>query len=579
MVSFFIILLVVFVLQQQPEEFAKPPDEANLMRIRIETTNPQELMAELGEKGFDILYGSKTDSTFEMIVTEKELMMIKLSGLKVIWKEYGRPLREIFKPADQHLGVSALPAGYHGYEGIIDQMKSIASAFPDIAQVVDITTDFNSPATFNGQHIYGMKISDNVDKGEDEQSVLIVATTHAREIGTLVLALYAMDQLTTNYGLDALTTTAVNNNEIWIIPVLNPDGYEHVYNVNNMWRKNRRVFLDGFGVDLNRNFPLGWDDPCSGSTYVMYGTYKGPEPLSEAESQNIVNFYETIHFAKYIDLHSYGREVIVSYSNCSTHPWHSWLKTEAEVFSASLGYYSIRRPSASGEIYHWLLSRGVYAFLVEVGTSFLPPYSSALDEASQLWPGLLALIERVTPLKGHITNVYTGAPIVNAAIEYPGIAFSNGEFFTSGQHGRFHSYLPGGNYALKITSDGFFSHEQTVSVAHGFSNTLDIKLYPTNLINSVSCYQTVNKSLFQIEYINVLNWEIYPLPQNKVVVGYNIYEIAGGNNLFIQQVRDSVSSYLHRNQNLREEKVYGITTLYDDGYESPPCIYHLKSTL
>lgn len=571
-----VVLIAVFIPQHETATVPATPVEQNLMRIKIETPNPVELMAELNGKGFDILNGSETDSTFEMIVSVEELNRIRILGLKVIWSEHGRPLKEILALSDQSHRVSSVPTGYQNYRGIIDQMNSIASAYPVIARVVDITTDFKSPATYNGQHIYGVKISDNVNAAEDEQVIFIVATIHGREIGTLVIALYVIDQLTTNYGLDSRITDAVNNHEIWIIPVLNPDGYEHVFNVDNMWRKNRRVFPDGIGVDLNRNFPLGWDDSCSGSTLVNRNTYKGSSPLSEAESQTIANVYRTLRFAKFIDLHSYGREVVVSYSTCASHPWDDWLQSEAEVLSMNLGYYATRRPSASGELFHWLLSRGTYAFLVETGRSFLPTYSSALDEAGQLWPGVLALIERVTPLSGRITNAYTDTPIVNATIEFPGIAFSNGEFFSSGQYGRFQSYLPWGDYTIKIIADEYSTFEQPVTVANGYSNVLDIKLFPTNSIKTVSGSQIINKSLFQTEYINVLTWETYPLNENKVVIGYKIYEIVDENRIFIEQVNSSVFIYLHRNQYKREEKVYGITMLDDKGNESPPYIYILE---
>ena len=78
-----------------------------------------------------------------------------------------------------------------------------------------------------------------------------------------------------SYGIDPWATDVVNENVIWILPTMNPDGLEHVWTADNLWRKNRRDNGDGsFGVDLNRNwgFAWGWDnigsdpDP-SGETY------------------------------------------------------------------------------------------------------------------------------------------------------------------------------------------------------------------------------------------------------------------------------------------------------------------------
>ena len=69
-------------------------------------------------------------------------------------------------------------------------------------------------------------------------------------------------------------TDLVNNYEIWIVPLINPDGY--VYDredPSRFWRKNLRDnnndnILDSCdGVDLNRNYPLGWKD----QQYLMGG--------------------------------------------------------------------------------------------------------------------------------------------------------------------------------------------------------------------------------------------------------------------------------------------------------------------
>jgi len=44
-----------------------------------------------------------------------------------------------------------------------------------------------------------------------------------------------------------------------------------------MWRKNRKPNGSSYGVDLNRNYDLGWDNTCSGSSVPASETYKyGP---------------------------------------------------------------------------------------------------------------------------------------------------------------------------------------------------------------------------------------------------------------------------------------------------------------
>src|SRR4029079_11361838 len=136
------------------------------------------------------------------------------------------------------------------------------------------------------------------------------------------IALEAANRLTTGYGVDARLTAAVDGHEIWIAPVWNPDGYNQVFTADNMWRKNRRVFSTGVGVDLNRNFPPGYSASCSGSTNVASETYKGPSAFPEAETQTMQLWSRAERFAKVIDYHSYGREVLYGFV-CLSYPFQA----------------------------------------------------------------------------------------------------------------------------------------------------------------------------------------------------------------------------------------------------------------
>ena len=94
-----------------------------------------------------------------------------------------------------------------------------AETFPEICQLVDLTTTFNVPATFEGRHIFAVKLSDNVSEDEDEPALLVVSAHHSNEIITTVVALHAMEQFTTLYGTDPTITDLVNENEIWILGI------------------------------------------------------------------------------------------------------------------------------------------------------------------------------------------------------------------------------------------------------------------------------------------------------------------------------------------------------------------------
>jgi carboxypeptidase T len=453
---------------------AAVPDGAPSVRVRIEADDAAALAHKLEHDGYDILCGSVRDRSLEVVVRPVELDDLRAQGLAFEILEYGRPLIDKLRER------GTIPAGYPDLAAVVNQMQAVASDHPDICQFVDLTSTYNQTATADGRHLYALKISDNVAQDEDEPAFLMVSTHHAREISTPVLALYAIDQLTDQYGVDPDITDVVNNNEIWIAPVWNPDGYDHVFTVDNLWRKNRQSYPGGIGVDTNRNYPQGWYNGCSGSTSVSSLTYKGPSPASEVETQTMMAFTEDRHFAKVIDYHSYGREALHGYA-CWNHPFDAYMQQQAVTMSTEAGYAGGHRsPSADGEHYEWQFgNHGAMAFLLEIDTEFQPAYSQALNEAAQVWPSALWMMQQPIPLWGYISDAATMQP-VSASIRYDNIAFENDETNPSNPvNGRYHAFLPAGSYDVVVEADGYDRTQvQDVAITARSETRLDIQLNP-----------------------------------------------------------------------------------------------------
>ena len=452
-------------------------------QIMIQAPSIESLAYLLQSTGFDIQWDSKTSTSIELFVTPSEFLFLKDQGYDITVLARGRPFKEIQQERSTERDL--VPAGYPTLEEIYDEMDDVESDHPSICKVVDLTTTYSVDPTFEQRHIYAMKISDNVDEDEDEPTFLMVSCHHCREIVTPVIALYAIEQLTDNYGSDQQMTSIVDEYEIWICPMWNPDGYYHVFNVDNMWRKNRRYFPEygSYGVDLNRNYPFGWSGSCSGSTSPTSETYRGPSAASEAETQTMIAFSNDQHFAKVIDYHSYGSEVLFSYHpSCHTHPFQTFLEDEAESISYEAGYGgSTRYASAEGENYQWqLVKNGSYANLMETHTSFQPTYASAQSEAEQVWPSTLWILERPISLSGNVYDAYTGDPLV-ATISLDGVTFPNGEeFFSEPSYGRYHWFLPPGSYTVEFSVPGYVTQSHDITVTLESAQVLDI---PMNLIN------------------------------------------------------------------------------------------------
>ncbi len=264
----------------------------------------------------------------EIYVSDDEYLKITATGItpEVLinnWNEYYNSLpklteaekNDFIRESREKYGVEGFGygsmGGFYTYEEAINQLDSLYARFPAL-----ITEKFLVGTTEQGRPIYAAKISDNPNSNEDEPRVLFDALIHAREPISTMTVIYFMYYLLENYGTNPEVTYLVNNREIYIVPVLNPDGYEYNRQTNpnggGMWRKNRRNNGNGsYGVDLNRNFGYMWGYDNVGSSNVPSSeTYRGPSAFSEPETQAIRNLAEPRNFKTYINYHSYNNSII-----------------------------------------------------------------------------------------------------------------------------------------------------------------------------------------------------------------------------------------------------------------------------
>jgi hypothetical protein len=103
---------------------------------------------------------------------------------------------------------------------------------------------------------------------------------------------------------------------LWIVPVVNPDGYQYSWSDKRYWRKNRR---NGVGVDLNRNFSVGWGGDGS-SKSERSEVYRGPYAFSEPESAALRDLALREKVKLHVDFHTYGQLIL--------YPWN-YTKTPA----------------------------------------------------------------------------------------------------------------------------------------------------------------------------------------------------------------------------------------------------------
>jgi hypothetical protein len=294
----------------------------------------RQLLKSLAEQDIEILSVGK-DGTIDVVVDSKQLAF--LQGLNVPLSVLAAPGMSVAADLDANLGL------YHTYAEMQTELNNLVTTYPTLASLGSIGT------SIEGRTIYVLKISDNVATDESEPEVLIMSNLHAREIMTVDLTLRFAMYLLNNYGSNPTVANLVNNREVFVLPMLNPDG--HVYVEDNhigihwsdWWRKNRRDNGDGtFGVDLNRNFGYEWGyDDIGSSPLTSSLLYRGTGPFSEPETQVIRDFCATRQFVVGFSYHSYGELLLFpwAYDYLYT-PDHDLFVALGDSLTSTNGYFA-----------------------------------------------------------------------------------------------------------------------------------------------------------------------------------------------------------------------------------------------
>jgi len=199
---------------------------------------------------------------------------------------------------------------YHSLDEGVCFLQNLAQQFPQICRLVSIGT------SVEGRDIWALVVSDNGGAREPgEEQILFTGVTHAREWISFEMVLYLAECLACNYPHDPHVRQIVDRAVVWMVPAVNPDGYEYSWTVDRLWRKNRRYNGNGsWGVDINRNYDFRWGyDNWGSSPNPDAQIYRGPYPASEPETQAIQNLLAAEVFAIAVSFHSYGQYFL--------HPW------------------------------------------------------------------------------------------------------------------------------------------------------------------------------------------------------------------------------------------------------------------
>ncbi len=274
--------------------------------------------------------------------------------------------------ANSLLSKRAVSAKYHSFEQIEKYLNDCVANYPDICKLEVIGNSCEN------RPIYGLKISGNINQEQKKPSGLIMGLHHSREWISAEVPVALIKYLTENYSVDAEVKKLVDERNIWVVPVVNPDGFIYSQKNSKMWRKNRRLNADKtYGVDPNRNYGYQWGNVgCSNSTGA--DTYHGTGPFSEPCTQAIKKLAEREHFIGDITFHSYSELILYPYSYASqAYAKDDKILKQLAVDMAKLNGY---RPQKSSDLYPSMGDTddfmygalGSLSFTIELGSQFVP---------------------------------------------------------------------------------------------------------------------------------------------------------------------------------------------------------------
>ena len=309
-----------------------------------------------------------------------------------------------------------------------------------------------------------MCIRDSINQKENEPSFLYTSSMHGDELTGYVLMLRFIDDILNKYNVDIQITNLVNEIDIWINPLANPDG-AYAGGNNNVWGATRS---NANFIDLNRNYP----DPQDGQ-------HPDGNPWQD-ETLMFMGLADTINFNLSSNLHTGA--VVANY------PWDTWSQLTADdnwwqhvcneyadscQLYGGLNYFSnFNDGIVNGNDWYEIdggrqdymnYFKQCREFTLELSNDKTPNPQDLPSFWNATYPSFYNYMEQsLYGLRGIVTDSITGLPL-KAKVEVINHDIDSSHVYSSLPIGNYHRYIFQGSYQFQFSKNGY--HSKTINAS------------------------------------------------------------------------------------------------------------------
>ena len=352
------------------------------------------------------------------------------------------------------------------------QYVSMMEGFPSEAVSGRTCTllDLGTLSTSNHRRLLGVRINNGSPEGKPK--FLYTSTMHGDEITGMILMLRLIDELCTS--TDSRIVNLVNNLDIYILPLTNPDG---TYNGGNNTVNGAKRY-NGNNKDLNRNYKDYYQgDHPDGNSYqdeTLWTMALGDENL----------FTMSANYHGGAEVMNYPWDAV--YDDHADMDWYEYVCTEY-VQLARQTYASYMSDTYSDGVTNgatWYVITGsrqdymnAYAQCREVTIECSSTKTPNASQLPNFWNynhnSMLAFMEQcINGVHGLVYDATTNEPLQGVTVTVQGHD-SETSFVTTHAVGDFHRPIKGGTYTFEFSKVGYYPQTVEVTVADGQRVDLD----------------------------------------------------------------------------------------------------------